>query len=73
MIDVKVVEGVLKQAISLASLGSGVLASVTSLVGNVISAMKQRGYELDTAELDELIADASRRQKIAEQEANAQE
>lgn len=72
MIDLKAIEGTLAQVIALSNLGASVAVSAIGLVKNVVDALKARGYEADTAKLDALIADAMRRQLIAEQEKNAQ-
>lgn len=71
-VDVKAVESVLQQAIGLMNLGSTVAGSVVKLVGDVVSTLKAKGYEVDTARLDELVADALKRQAIAEQEKTAE-
>jgi len=72
-VDVKAIEGILRQAISLSNLGIGVATSVAGLVDNVVSALKAKGYEQDSEKLAEVIADATRRLKTAEHEARAEE
>jgi len=61
----------LQQVMALANLGGAVVQAGAGVVAQVTSILQARGYEVDTRALDELIADAERRQQLAESEKDA--
>lgn len=73
MIDLTKLQGTLTQVISLANLGGAVVQAGAGVVSQVVAILRTHGYEVDTSNLDELIADAERRRQIAANEKNATE
>lgn len=61
----------LAQWISLGEQAIGAGIRIAGMVAQLKAALAARGYEADTSALDALIADAERREKLAEQEAEA--
>ena len=71
-VDVAKMTLTLQQVMTLANLGAAVVTAGAGVVSQVLDILRARGYEADTAALDELIIDAERRRLIAEQESEAQ-
>ena len=71
-VDVAKMTLTLQQVMTLANLGAAVVTAGAGVVSQVVDILRARGYEADTAALDELIIDAERRRLIAEQESEAQ-
>lgn len=72
MIDIAKIATTLQQVTALANLGAAVVQAGAGAVAQVLAICRQRGYDVDTSALDELIADAERRRQIAEREKTAQ-
>ena len=71
--DLDQIARIVGQVASVANVGA---AGVSTLVGAIVqisAVLKQRGYDVDTAKLTELMADAERRRQIALREAQATE
>ena len=71
-VDVAKMTLTLQQVMTLANLGAAVVTAGAGVVSQVLDILRARGYEADTAALDELIIDAERRRLIAEQESEVQ-
>ena len=71
--DLDQIARIVGQVASVANVGA---AGVSALVGAIVqisAVLKQRGYDVDTQKLSELMADAERRRQIALSEAQATE
>lgn len=60
------------QIIALAQLGGAIVSAGVGVFEQVKAILRKEGYEHDTSELDELLADAERRRQLAAREKNAQ-
>jgi hypothetical protein len=67
-VDIQKMTLTVNQIISMANLGAAVVQAGAGVVQSVLGVLRQRGYEVDTESLDELIADAERRRLLAARE-----
>lgn len=71
MIDLAKLAPAIQQIISLTNVGGTAITAAVNVVAQLKAVLEAHGYESDTSALDELLADAMRRQQIAAQEKNS--
>ena len=71
--DLDQIARIVGQVASVANVGAAGVSALVGAIVQIASVLRQRGYDVDTQKLTELMADAERRRQIALAEAQATE